>query len=132
MTASNPQSDILTDAIFESRANWKVDPNGPELANVANTAPLMIKAMNRGLDKYPDVEAKIRNANKNPLDKEEYTAALKLYADKLEAFYEACGEYPTSMLLPKPKNNCERYVWTLVEAFLEYKNGKKPTLKEAA
>jgi len=114
---------IIYAALRESSEKWVAKPG--------SVVPVMIEAMNRGLDQYKDVDEALKADNfDDPLMKQ-HQDALQLYASKIEAHYEAYGEYPIAMTLPKPTNDGQRYAWILAEAFLQHKTGKKPRLQAA-
>jgi hypothetical protein len=91
--------------------------------------PIMIDAMNRGLDKFPEIDNALKSGISSPIA-HQYRDTLTRYANIIENYFETYGEYPVALKMPKPANNLERYVWMLAEAFLQYKTGQKARLNE--
>lgn len=96
-----------------------------------SAVPIMIDAMMRALDRLPNMDKALRTNNLDDPLNIQHRDALQLYASKIEAHYEAYGEYPIALSLPKPTNDGQQYAWMLAEAFLQYKTGKKPKLQAA-
>jgi hypothetical protein len=76
---------------------------------------------------YADLYS-VHRSEENCLEKDQIVATLNGYMTKINAFYEACDEYPSQIALPPPTNRLERYALIWVRGFLEEKTGKKPTL----